>query len=287
MLHSELYKSPSRCRREGVREVRDKERKSERKKRSSLRPRLFIKLMLGHKSPARRPRLGLISQASKTQPWEALEPKCGSHLSPFGVFYIQQHFIGARFGWDDTGRQKKRKERGREREGGRVIERSLWVYKCVCVCLFIDSWQRDKSSSWHSSRGVSSLHSPLPRERMWTFVTQVHWHTWKCTSPLLALSTCQPPSSPSPLLLSLPLPAPASSSILISLSLAVCAVIGRSFVIQQIPSSNLFMVVVDNKCDCSMIEPITMDPIEIMYILLFLPEAGERDWKRIVHRAME
>uniref|UniRef100_A0A671UU80 Calcium voltage-gated channel auxiliary subunit alpha2delta 3 n=1 Tax=Sparus aurata TaxID=8175 RepID=A0A671UU80_SPAAU len=36
-----------------------------------------------------------------------------------------------------------------------------------------------------------------------------------------------------------------------SLSLAVCSVIGRSFVIQQIPSSNLFMVVVDNKCDCS------------------------------------
>ncbi|KAG7258435.1 hypothetical protein CRUP_006787, partial [Coryphaenoides rupestris] len=26
-----------------------------------------------------------------------------------------------------------------------------------------------------------------------------------------------------------------------------------SFVIQQIPSSNLFMVVVDNKCDCSMV----------------------------------
>uniref|UniRef100_A0A7N9ANL7 Calcium voltage-gated channel auxiliary subunit alpha2delta 3 n=1 Tax=Mastacembelus armatus TaxID=205130 RepID=A0A7N9ANL7_9TELE len=34
-------------------------------------------------------------------------------------------------------------------------------------------------------------------------------------------------------------------------SATVCAVIGRSFVIQQIPSSNLFMVVVDNKCDCS------------------------------------
>lgn len=41
----------------------------------------------------------------------------------------------------------------------------------------------------------------------------------------------------------------------------------RSFVIQQIPSSNLFMVVVDNKCDCSSIPPVTMDPIEIMYIL--------------------
>ncbi|XP_077948013.1 voltage-dependent calcium channel subunit alpha-2/delta-3 [Gasterosteus aculeatus] len=39
----------------------------------------------------------------------------------------------------------------------------------------------------------------------------------------------------------------------------------RSFVIQQIPSSNLFMVVVDNKCDCSSSPPVTMDPNEIMY----------------------
>ncbi|KAF3856312.1 hypothetical protein F7725_017035, partial [Dissostichus mawsoni] len=38
----------------------------------------------------------------------------------------------------------------------------------------------------------------------------------------------------------------------------------RSFVIQQIPSSNLFMVVVDNKCDCSSYPPVTMDPIEII-----------------------
>lgn len=45
--------------------------------------------------------------------------------------------------------------------------------------------------------------------------------------------------------------------------------------IQQIPSSNLFMVVVDNKCDCSMFEPITMDPIEIMYILLLAKKTGE------------
>ncbi|KAM4582946.1 voltage-dependent calcium channel subunit alpha-2/delta-3-like [Fundulus diaphanus] len=39
----------------------------------------------------------------------------------------------------------------------------------------------------------------------------------------------------------------------------------RSFVIQQIPSSNLFMVVVDNKCDCSIVPPVTMDPIEIIH----------------------
>ncbi|XP_038668704.1 voltage-dependent calcium channel subunit alpha-2/delta-3 isoform X2 [Scyliorhinus canicula] len=38
----------------------------------------------------------------------------------------------------------------------------------------------------------------------------------------------------------------------------------KSFVIQQIPSSNLFMVVVDASCDCA-IGPITMEPIEIMY----------------------
>uniref|UniRef100_A0A8C2ITW1 Calcium voltage-gated channel auxiliary subunit alpha2delta 3 n=1 Tax=Cyprinus carpio TaxID=7962 RepID=A0A8C2ITW1_CYPCA len=39
----------------------------------------------------------------------------------------------------------------------------------------------------------------------------------------------------------------------------------KSFVIQQIPSSNLFMVVIDNTCDCSDFGPVTMDPIEIMY----------------------
>lgn len=41
----------------------------------------------------------------------------------------------------------------------------------------------------------------------------------------------------------------------------------RSFVIQQIPSSNLFMVVVDSGCLCEAVAPITMAPIEIRYIL--------------------
>ncbi|CAM4731656.1 unnamed protein product [Leuciscus chuanchicus] len=41
----------------------------------------------------------------------------------------------------------------------------------------------------------------------------------------------------------------------------------RTFVIQQIPSSNLFMVVVENKCDCGSAPPVTMQPIEIIYIL--------------------
>ncbi|XP_045547983.1 voltage-dependent calcium channel subunit alpha-2/delta-3 isoform X3 [Salmo salar] len=44
-----------------------------------------------------------------------------------------------------------------------------------------------------------------------------------------------------------------------------CEGCARSFVIQQIPSSNLFMVVVDNKCDCSSAPLVSMDPIEIMY----------------------
>ncbi|TRY94897.1 hypothetical protein DNTS_032995 [Danionella cerebrum] len=41
----------------------------------------------------------------------------------------------------------------------------------------------------------------------------------------------------------------------------------RTFVIQQIPSSNLFMVVVENKCDCDSAPSVTMEPIEIIYIL--------------------
>ncbi|KAK9406195.1 voltage-dependent calcium channel subunit alpha-2/delta-3 [Crotalus adamanteus] len=37
----------------------------------------------------------------------------------------------------------------------------------------------------------------------------------------------------------------------------------KSFVIQQIQNSNLFMVVVSNECDCESVSPITMEPIEI------------------------
>ncbi|KAJ8400157.1 hypothetical protein AAFF_G00398510 [Aldrovandia affinis] len=43
-----------------------------------------------------------------------------------------------------------------------------------------------------------------------------------------------------------------------------CEGCARSFVIQQIPSSNLFMVVVDNKCDCSSSPPVNMEPIELI-----------------------
>ncbi|XP_027691684.1 voltage-dependent calcium channel subunit alpha-2/delta-3 [Vombatus ursinus] len=45
----------------------------------------------------------------------------------------------------------------------------------------------------------------------------------------------------------------------------VCEDCSKSFVIQQIPSSNLFMVVVDNQCVCDSVAPITMAPIEIRY----------------------
>ncbi|CAB1354116.1 unnamed protein product, partial [Coregonus sp. 'balchen'] len=47
-----------------------------------------------------------------------------------------------------------------------------------------------------------------------------------------------------------------------------CEGCARSFVIQQIPSSNLFMVVVDNKCDCSSAPLVSMDPIEIIISIL-------------------
>ncbi|XP_053076330.1 voltage-dependent calcium channel subunit alpha-2/delta-3 isoform X3 [Panthera pardus] len=45
-----------------------------------------------------------------------------------------------------------------------------------------------------------------------------------------------------------------------------CEDCSKSFVIQQIPSSNLFMVVVDSSCLCESVTPITMAPIEIRYI---------------------
>ncbi|XP_025771756.1 voltage-dependent calcium channel subunit alpha-2/delta-3 [Puma concolor] len=44
-----------------------------------------------------------------------------------------------------------------------------------------------------------------------------------------------------------------------------CEDCSKSFVIQQIPSSNLFMVVVDSSCLCESVTPITMAPIEIRY----------------------
>lgn len=136
------------------------------------------------------------------------------------------------------------------------------LYICICCCMITGSQQWDKLSSWHIRWSFFS------GWRIYTLVTQILWHTWAFTSYPCIVSTCSPAHS-CPLL-------PLSSSFLIFLS--VCAVIGRSFVIQQIPSSNLFMVVVDNKCDCSMFEPITMNPIEIMYILHWSKTWGKGDW---------
>lgn len=143
---------------------------------------------------------------------------------------------------------------------------------CVCftsasVAVWLLGWRRDRLSSWHIQWSFFSGY-PLCQRRIYTLVTQILWHTRTSTSYPCAVSTCNP-DHPCPLL-------PLFSSFLIFLS--VCAVIGRSFVIQQIPSSNLFMVVVDNKCDCSVFEPITMNPIEIMYILHWSKTWGMDDW---------
>lgn len=42
----------------------------------------------------------------------------------------------------------------------------------------------------------------------------------------------------------------------------------RMFVVQQIPESNLLMLVIQGDCDCSrQYPPITMEPKEVKYIL--------------------
>uniref|UniRef100_A0A3B4D866 VWFA domain-containing protein n=1 Tax=Pygocentrus nattereri TaxID=42514 RepID=A0A3B4D866_PYGNA len=56
-----------------------------------------------------------------------------------------------------------------------------------------------------------------------------------------------------------------------------CDDCNKSFVIQQIPSSNLFMVVVDNKCTCRDFGPITMDPIEIICMNVLLNLAAHNE----------
>lgn len=77
------------------------------------------------------------------------------------------------------------------------------------------------------------------------------------------------------------------SEMLIMSPLFVFFLLFRSFVIQQIPSSNLFMVVVDNECFCDSIPPITMAPIEIRYILLFtncsVKDSRCKYWKNSYH----
>uniref|UniRef100_A0AAQ5YC36 VWFA domain-containing protein n=1 Tax=Amphiprion ocellaris TaxID=80972 RepID=A0AAQ5YC36_AMPOC len=115
-----------------------------------------------------------------------------------------------------------------------------------------------------TARGECEHHNTDPVTHMEIYITPMHLDYLPI---LLSTISC---------LLSL---LPSSSFFFSFLFLAVCAVIGRSFVIQQIPSSNLFMVVVDNKCDCSMFEPITMDPIEIMYILHWPKNSEVASWR--------
>lgn len=66
--------------------------------------------------------------------------KCGFHLSPFGVFYIWQHIIGARLGWGTKKKKKKKedqkKEAGRDgSEGEEGMERV--IEKCICAFVFV------------------------------------------------------------------------------------------------------------------------------------------------------
>lgn len=42
------------------------------------------------------------------------------------------------------------------------------------------------------------------------------------------------------------------------------------------------MVVVDNKCDCTMFEPITMDPVEIIYILHMGMVERMDEWEEVL-----
>lgn len=52
-------------------------------------------------------------------------------------------------------------------------------------------------------------------------------------------------------------------------------VCGRMFVVQQIPESNLLMLVVQADCDCSrQYPPITMEPKEVKYILWYFGICG-------------
>ncbi|KAL6038632.1 hypothetical protein STEG23_019615 [Scotinomys teguina] len=65
-----------------------------------------------------------------------------------------------------------------------------------------------------------------------------------------------------------------------------CEDCSKSFVIQQIPSSNLFMVVVDSSCLCESVAPITMAPIEIrsaLATLLFSCPLLSRLWQAHLH----
>lgn len=145
--------------------------------------------------------------------------------------------------------------------------RYMCLCRCECVhvsvCLLTAGGETSHLLDMHPVETLHCISSP-PGENVNTQNTNPLTHMEIYIIPMRLVSLPIQLSS----LIRFLSPLPSSSCFFF---LAVCVVIGRSFVIQQIPSSNLFMVVVDNKCDCSMFEPITMDPIEIMYIL-YWPE---------------
>lgn len=133
MPDSELDKSPSCGRQRTEREARDKERKGDRKKRSSLRPLFFIKLIHGHKSLARRPSWGLISQASKTKPWEAMSTKVWfPFVFLWSVLYSATlHWCSPWIGYTVT--QTKEGKSMKKRRGWSELEKYVCILK-ICVC---------------------------------------------------------------------------------------------------------------------------------------------------------
>lgn len=131
--HSKLNKSARCCTEEREREreeKRDKEREGDRKKGSSLWPLFFIKLILAHKSLARRPRRALIPQASKTQSWEAVNTKVWFPFVSLRSVLCLQHFIGACFGWALTKTEEKEGKGMRKKS-----ESEKFVCMSVSLCL--------------------------------------------------------------------------------------------------------------------------------------------------------
>lgn len=93
---------------------------------------------------------------------------------PFGVFYIRQHFIGARFGWDITKPKEKEGKRLRRRRGWSELEKYVcMLYMCVgwcesvyvSVCLLTAGGE---TSHLLDIRPVESLQciSPLPGQNV-------------------------------------------------------------------------------------------------------------------------
>lgn len=89
---------------------------------------------MDRKSAARRPAFGPDLSGQRNAAMERGE--CGSHLSPFGVFYIWQHIIGALLGWGTKKKKKRPKERSRKGwEWGRGRYGASYRNMCPCFCV--------------------------------------------------------------------------------------------------------------------------------------------------------